>query len=107
MKCKTPELLITVLLSLLTTEKLRESLPTSQVQSDYCRVYTVTVLGIRITLMDSDPDPACHFDADPDLEPTFHFDADPDPSFQIKAQNLEKVLIMAYIPYTLALSSAI
>jgi hypothetical protein len=35
-----------------------------------------------------------HFDANPD--PTFHFDADPDPnadpSFQIKAQNLEKVL---------------
>jgi hypothetical protein len=41
---------------------------------------------------DTDPDPVCHFDADPD--PTFHFDADlyPDPSFQIKAQNLEKVL---------------
>jgi hypothetical protein len=34
-----------------------------------------------------------HFDADPD--PTFYFDdadADPDPSFQIKVQNLEKVL---------------
>jgi hypothetical protein len=28
-----------------------------------------------------DPDPVCHFDAD----------ADPDPSFQTKAQNLEKV----------------
>jgi hypothetical protein len=43
---------------------------------------------------DVDPDPglACHFAADPD--PVFHFDADPDPdpSFQIKAQNLEKVL---------------
>jgi hypothetical protein len=43
---------------------------------------------------DADPDPACHFDSD--LDPTFHFDADPDPdmepSFQIKAQNLEKVL---------------
>ncbi len=43
---------------------------------------------------DVDPDPACHFDADPD--PTFHLDAvpdpDPDPSFQIKAQNFEKVL---------------
>jgi len=39
---------------------------------------------------DPDPDPACHFDPDP----TFHFGAepDPDPSFQIKAQNLEKVL---------------
>jgi hypothetical protein len=45
-----------------------------------------------IRVADPDPDPACHFDADPD--PTFQFDADPnpDPSFQIKAQNLEKVL---------------
>jgi hypothetical protein len=33
-----------------------------------------------------DPDPACHFDADPDA------DADPDPSFQIKAQTLDKML---------------
>jgi hypothetical protein len=41
---------------------------------------------------DADPDPAYHFDADPD--PTFHCDADPDLdlSFQLKAQNLEKVL---------------
>jgi hypothetical protein len=40
---------------------------------------------------DADPDPACHFDADPD--PSFHSDADPDPSFQIKKdQNLEKLL---------------
>jgi hypothetical protein len=39
-----------------------------------------------------DADPACQFDAGQD--PTFHVDADPDPdpSFQIKAQNLEKVL---------------
>jgi hypothetical protein len=36
----------------------------------------------------ADPDPAFHFDADPD--PAFLFDSDP--SFQIKAQNLEKVL---------------
>jgi hypothetical protein len=36
---------------------------------------------------DQDPDPACYFDADADP------DADQDPSFQIKAQNLEKVLI--------------
>jgi hypothetical protein len=51
---------------------------------------------------DVDPDPAFHFDADPDL--TFHFDADmdSDPSFQIKAQNLEKVLQKAHIPYILA-----
>ncbi len=42
--------------------------------------------------MKPDPDPACHFDADPD--PACHFDADPNPDsrFQIKAQNLEKVL---------------
>ncbi len=35
-----------------------------------------------------------HVDADPDLDPSDHYDAypDPDPSFQIKAQNLEKVL---------------
>jgi hypothetical protein len=41
---------------------------------------------------DMDPDPACHFDAD--LDPAVFFDAvpDPDPSFQINAQNLEKVL---------------
>jgi hypothetical protein len=49
---------------------------------------------------DADLDPACHFDADPD--PACHFDADPDPSFQIKAQNLEKVLKYAHIPYNLA-----
>ncbi len=45
--------------------------------------------------LDADPvpDPVRHFDADPD--PTFQFDAvpDPDPSFQIKAQNLDKRLI--------------
>ncbi len=43
-----------------------------------------------------DPDPAYHFDADADLDPTgtfqFDEDPDPDPSFQIKAQNIEKVL---------------
>ncbi len=34
------------------------------------------------------------FDEDADPDPTFHFDADADPdtSFQIMAQNLEKVL---------------
>jgi hypothetical protein len=39
----------------------------------------------------ADPDPACPFH-DPDS--IFHFDADqdPHPSFQIKAQNIEKVL---------------
>ncbi len=36
----------------------------------------------------------CHFAADLDL--------DPDPSFQLKAQNLEKVLKKAHIPYILA-----
>jgi hypothetical protein len=49
-----------------------------------------------------DPDPVCHFDTDPDPDSTFHFDADPYPSFQIKAQNLEKVLKLAHIPYVLA-----
>ncbi len=28
-----------------------------------------------------------------------HFDSDPDPGFQIKAQNLEKVLKLAHIPF--------
>ncbi len=49
---------------------------------------------------DADPDPEIWFlfDADVDADPdsTFHPDADPDPdpdpSFQIKAQTLEKVL---------------
>ncbi len=51
---------------------------------------------------DPDPSPACHFDADPD--PTFYFDADPDPDpgFQVKTQNLEKVLKYAHIPYIFA-----
>jgi hypothetical protein len=58
---------------------------------------------------DFDPDPACHFDADPDPDSdstfhcdpdldTAHFDPDPDLSFQIKAENLEKVLNWAHIP---------
>jgi hypothetical protein len=63
---------------------------------------------------DADPDPACHFDPNPachfdpnpachfDPDPTFHFDADPDPSFQVKAQNLEKVLKEAQNSYILA-----
>ncbi len=39
----------------------------------------------------ADPEPFFYADADPD--PTFHphADPDPDPSFQIKAQTLEKV----------------
>jgi hypothetical protein len=41
---------------------------------------------------DPDPYPACHFDAEADPDPTFHFDPDPDPSFQNKGQNLEKML---------------
>jgi hypothetical protein len=36
-----------------------------------------------------------------DPDPTFHFDPDPDPSFQIKAQNLEKVLKLAHVPYVI------
>ncbi len=49
--------------------------------------------------LDPDLDPAFRFDANPD--PTFHFGADPDPvpNFQIKAQNLKKVLKQAHIPY--------
>jgi hypothetical protein len=55
-----------------------------------------------------------HFDADPDADPLFylmriripifHPEADPyrDPSFQIKAQTLDKVLKQAHIQYILA-----
>jgi hypothetical protein len=51
-----------------------------------------------------------HFDEVPDADAdafpdsTYHPDADPDPhpSFQIKAQNLEKVLKYAHFPYILA-----
>jgi hypothetical protein len=41
-----------------------------------------------------DPDPAYHFDADLDPDPAYQLDADLDPTFhfQIKAQNLEKML---------------
>jgi hypothetical protein len=45
--------------------------------------------------VDPDADPhSFFFFFDADLDPTFHPDADPDtdPSFQIKAQTLEKVL---------------
>ncbi len=51
------------------------------------KVFRICITFVRIRIL-----PACHFDPDPD--PSFHFDADPypDPSFQIKAQNLEKVL---------------
>ncbi len=49
---------------------------------------------LRIRITDADPDPTFHSDADPDS--TFHvdahLDADPDPCFQVKGQNLEKVL---------------
>jgi hypothetical protein len=61
---------------------------------------------------DPDLDPACYFDADSvtllwvriRILYTVHFDADPDldSSFQIKTQNLEKVLKMAHIPDILA-----
>ncbi len=57
---------------------------------------------------DADPNPACHFDADPNAgpDPAIHFDAEPDPdtdpSFQIKAQNFEKVLKLTHIQYILA-----
>jgi hypothetical protein len=53
------------------------------------KVRTITII---ISVADSghrdaDPDPACHFEANPNS----------DPSFQIKAQNLEKVLKYAHI----------
>jgi hypothetical protein len=32
----------------------------------------------------ADPDPACHFDADPDPDPTFHFFATPDPDPSVR-----------------------
>jgi hypothetical protein len=54
------------------------------------KVHYLDPTSPKISVADADPDPACHFDADPD--PTFYFDADPDHSFQIKTQNLEKVL---------------
>ena len=47
---------------------------------------------------DADPDLACHFDADPN--PSFHFDAGPNPDLQLKAPNLEKVLIKRLIFHT-------
>jgi hypothetical protein len=57
------------------------------------------VLRIGITF-DADPDPACHFDADPepDPDPTFHFEAVPDSRFQIKVQNFEKLFKKAHFP---------
>jgi hypothetical protein len=57
---------------------------------------------------DADPDPAYHFDANPELypNPTVRFVANPyphtDPSFQIKAQNLEKVIYLGSYSYSLA-----
>jgi hypothetical protein len=57
----------------------------SNLANKFC-YYSSPVLRINVTLMHASPnqDPASHFDADPD--------PDLDPSFQIKAQNLEKVL---------------
>jgi hypothetical protein len=53
-------------------------------------------MRIRIQLVDADLDldPACHFDEVLDPDHTVNFDAypKPNPSFQLKAQNLEKVL---------------
>jgi hypothetical protein len=44
--------------------------------------------------LDADPDSTYHPDADPDanFHPVGDPDPDPDPSFQIKAQTLEKVI---------------
>jgi hypothetical protein len=60
----------------------------------YLRYTCTSVADSHHIDADTDPDPAYHFDADPD--------PDPDPSFQIKAQNHEKVLKQALIPYILA-----
>jgi hypothetical protein len=63
-------------------------------------IYTIGVADPHYFDAYQDPDPVCTFDADSD--PTFHFDVDPDPSFLIQAQNLEKVLKYAPIPYIFA-----
>ncbi len=47
-------------------------------------------MRILILHFDAEPDPAWHYDADPDH--TFHFDDNVDPCFQIKVENLKKVL---------------
>jgi hypothetical protein len=49
---------------------------------------------VRRNRVNGDPDPACHFGADPGPACHFHAESDtvPVPSFQLKAQNLEKVL---------------
>jgi hypothetical protein len=67
-----------------------------------CLIATISVADPHHFDADEDPYPDCHFYADADpachfdaiADPGFYFDAvpDPDPSFQIKAQNLEKVL---------------
>ncbi len=51
------------------------------------------MVAVYLLLTIGDPN---HIDADE--EPTFHFVTDPDPSFQIKAQNREKVLKLGHIP---------
>jgi hypothetical protein len=60
------------------------ALPVQQphfVLKDKCRLYTIQkALSTAFETSVADPHPSCHFDADPD------------PNFQIKAQNLEKVL---------------
>jgi hypothetical protein len=54
--------------------------------------------------IDADPEPTFNFDPDPD--PACHFDANLDPSFQLKSQDLEKMLKQDHIPYILAGQSA-
>ncbi len=39
--------------------------------------FTTNICEVEISV--ADPDPACHFDADPIPDPTFHFHADQDP----------------------------
>jgi hypothetical protein len=57
------------------------------------RLHQTCNRGEKVITFSSVADPH-HFDANPDPDPTFHFDTDPDPSFQINAQNLEKLWLV-------------
>jgi len=56
----------------------------SNLSNKCCYLSSPNVADQRHFDASPNPDPASHFDADPD--------PDPDPSFQIEAQNLEKML---------------
>jgi hypothetical protein len=40
----------------------------------------VSVADLESFYMDTDPDPAFHFETDPDLDQSFKLDTDPDPT---------------------------